>query len=227
MATSDWAKREVELACKHENPDRKEDTWDYGCACYESALKAYLSLCEDGHSGMSFSFTRDILIRLLNSLPLTPIEDIPESWVHVYDTDDGEPVYQCNRMSRLFKTVHSDGSVSFDDNNYTCTDLVSGWNYSGGGAHDILKRYIPPITFPYYPKLGKYKIVTEEYLTDRKNGDFDTKAYLWIETPDKVRIEVNEYYAEVDREWKQISKEEFDERVGMHNKREAEEELRS
>lgn len=49
----DWAKREVEIACKKENPNRKEGEFDYGCACYESALKAFESLCDDGHSGFS------------------------------------------------------------------------------------------------------------------------------------------------------------------------------
>ncbi len=37
----DWAKREVEIACKKENPSRKESEFDYECACYESALKAF------------------------------------------------------------------------------------------------------------------------------------------------------------------------------------------
>lgn len=51
MSMKEWAKREVDLACKHDNPDRKEGEFDYGCACYESALKAFTSLMEDGHSG--------------------------------------------------------------------------------------------------------------------------------------------------------------------------------
>ena len=52
MSLQEWAKNEVEIACKRENPDRKEGEFDYGCACYESALKAFESLCEDGHSGI-------------------------------------------------------------------------------------------------------------------------------------------------------------------------------
>ena len=35
MSMLEWAKREVEIACKNENPDRKEGEFDYGCACYE------------------------------------------------------------------------------------------------------------------------------------------------------------------------------------------------
>ena len=75
MSMIDWAKREVELACKRENPNRKDGEFDYICACYESALKAYECLCDDGHSGMSFGITKNILIRLMNDVPLTPITD--------------------------------------------------------------------------------------------------------------------------------------------------------
>ena len=64
MSMSVWAKREIQIACSREAPDRKDGEWDYGCGCYESALKAYLSLMDDGHSGMSFSFTAAILKRL-------------------------------------------------------------------------------------------------------------------------------------------------------------------
>lgn len=44
----DWARNEVAIACKKENPNRKEGEFDYGCACYESVLKAFESLTEDG-----------------------------------------------------------------------------------------------------------------------------------------------------------------------------------
>ena len=43
----DWAKKEVEIACNKENPDRKENEFDYGCACYASALKAFESLYKE------------------------------------------------------------------------------------------------------------------------------------------------------------------------------------
>ena len=52
-----WAKNEVRLACERENPNRKEGEFDYGCACYESALKAFKSLAEDDHSGFSIGLT--------------------------------------------------------------------------------------------------------------------------------------------------------------------------
>ena len=63
MSMYDWAEQECRIACKKENPDFNFDgeDFDYGCSCYKSALKAYQGLCEDGHSGTSFNFTRRIL----------------------------------------------------------------------------------------------------------------------------------------------------------------------
>lgn len=80
MNLLDWAKREVEIACKHENPYRKEGEFDYGCACYESALKAFESLLEDGHYGFSIKMTQAILNRMIDEQPLTPIEDTDDIW---------------------------------------------------------------------------------------------------------------------------------------------------
>lgn len=62
----EWVKREIELACERERGNRPKDEFDYGCACYESALKAYKSLLGGGHSGMSIGYTKHILDRLID-----------------------------------------------------------------------------------------------------------------------------------------------------------------
>lgn len=59
MSMMEWAKREVEIASKRERGDKPESEWDYGCACYDSALKAFESLCGDGHSGFSIGITKE------------------------------------------------------------------------------------------------------------------------------------------------------------------------
>ena len=65
---SDWAAREVALASQKEREGAEDkDDWDYGVACYESALRAYRSLERDGHSGMSIQITKSILNRLIPS----------------------------------------------------------------------------------------------------------------------------------------------------------------
>ena len=122
MSMTEWAKREVEIASKRERGDKPESEWDYGCACYDSALKAFESLCGDGHSGFSIGITKGILNRLIDGKPLTPIEDIEDVWnVCSRGENGGVVTYQCKRMSSLFKDVYPDGTVKYHDNDrYYC-----------------------------------------------------------------------------------------------------------
>ena len=219
MSMTDWARHEVEIACKREAPDRNEGEWDYGCACYESALKAYESLMEDGHSGMSFSITRNILIRLMAEKPLTPIADTPDVWNDV-TYSDGKKTYQCRRMSSLFKHVHDDGSVTYSDNErYYCKNMATGHTYHCGLESGILNEMFP-ITMPYMPAAKPYVIHTAEFLTDRKYGDIDTKAVYSVTTPDGDKVTIDRYFAETPDGWQKIDRTEFQKRVQMHNERE-------
>ena len=221
MSMTDWARHEVELACKREAPDRNEGEWDYGCFCYESALKAYESLVNDNHSGMSWNITKNILIRLMEDKPLTPIEDVPEVWNDVtYGRNDGAKTYQCNRILSLFKYVYPDGTVKYNDvQRYYCLDNDSNIPYTGGGASDILNKMFP-ITMPYSPKDKPYVFRCGTFLTDRKNGDFDTKAYYTVTDPDGNEIVISRYFAEVNGKWEEIPYNEFLKRVHKHNTRE-------
>lgn len=196
MSMLEWAKREVEIACKNENPDRKEDEFDYGCACYEGALKAFETLCNQGHSGMSIKLTQSILNRLIDGRPLTPIEDTPDVWNDITELkEDGTVEYQCNRMSSLFKKVHTDGKVE-----YTDVDRVYGvdiYNPHSTYGSSLLTRIINemfPIKMPYMPDSRSYKIVTTDFLVDPKNGDFDTIALFTLTKPNGEKIEVNRYF---------------------------------
>lgn len=54
-------------------------------------------------------------------------------------------------------------------------------------------------------------LYTQTFLTDRKNGDFDTRALLYVITPDGERIDLNVYKTDDGNGgWKQITKEEYD-----------------
>lgn len=219
----EWAKKEVEIACKRENPNRKKGEFDYGCACYVSAFKAFESLTEDGHSGYSIGITKNILNRLIDGMPLTPIEDTDDVWGMPYTNDDGEMVYQCNRMSALFKTVHSDGSVDYSSNDYCyCIDINNPKiTYYSGLARRIIHKMFP-ITMPYMP--GKpIKVYCEGFLTDKKNGDFDTVGVFYAlkeENGEPIRIEINRFFREPFESeefpgWVEISKEEYDKRKSI------------
>lgn len=224
MSMSEWAKREVEIACKRERGDKPDNEWDYGCACYESALKAYNSLMEDGHSGFSMDITKQILMRLLDGKPLTPIEDTDDVWIDAtYKRNDGKH-YQCKRMTSLFKDVYKDGTVKYSDVNRVMSyDLNANPNI--GFFSGLVSRVIDemfPIEMPYAPEDKSIKVYTREFLTNRENGDFDTVSILYAVFPNGERKEINRYFKETKKAWKEIDSAEFSECRNMHLKRENE-----
>lgn len=215
----DWAKREVEIACKKENPNRKEGEFDYGCACYESALKAFESLLEDGHSGFSIKMTQAILIRLLDGQPLTPIEDTDDIWNECSRPKDGPKVYKCKRMSSLFKDVYADGTVKYYDvNSSYCVDINDPSAACNFGLVFKIINEMFPIVMPYMP--GKpIKVYCEDFLTDKKNSGFDTVGVLYAlktENGKQEKIGINRFFREPEGDeegsWTEISKEEYYER---------------
>ena len=211
MGMKEWAEREVQIACKRENPDRKECEWDYGCACYESALKAFNSLMEDGHSGMSIGFTKQILNRLIDGNPLTPIEDTEDVWNDITDRHEDYETYQCKRMSSLFKDIYSDGSVKYSDiDRIECVDFYNGNTYYSGFISRIVDEMYP-ITMPY---LGgeTYKVYVSDFLYDENNGDFDTIKIHYILKPDGEKITVDRYFKESDSGFVEIDLDEYSER---------------
>lgn len=213
MSMSEWAKREIKIACKRERGDKDPNEWDYGVACYESAYKAFKSLMEDERSGVSIEFTIGILNRLIQCKPLTPIEDAPDIWGEVGFVNAGLVKYlQCRRMSSFWKEIYPDGTINYIDNDrvvvYYIDHPTVGW-HNGMITHLIHEMF--SITMPYYPESTPYKVYIYEGLTDPKNGDWDTTAILYVIKPDGERVEINRYFDDTD-DSREITKEEYRER---------------
>lgn len=217
-----WAENELEIAKRREKGNAPEDKWDYGCSCYDSAYKAFSSLCEDGHSGASIGFTKAILNRLIETKPLTPIEDTEDIWnlcARNFDGTDKVAEYQCKRMSSLFKTEYKDGTVSYSnvDQCYG-KDINTGATYTGGLMRRIIEE-LYPISMPYMPG-ERIEVSTEDFLTYKKNGDFDTVGIFYALISGE-KVEINRFFAEMEdypkeKEtypgWVEISEKEYSER---------------
>lgn len=226
MSIQEWAKLEVEIAKKRERGNASsEDEFDYGCACYDSALKAFKSLCDDGHSGLSNGFTKAILNRLIDGKPLVPIEDTDDIWnLCDYGENYKYTQYQCKRMSSLFKKVYPDGTIIYSNiEQCYCEDINTGSTYTSGLESNVI-RELYPITMPYMPG-DRIKVVTEQCLTYKKNSDFDTKGILYC-VKDGEKIEINRFFAEsqdypdrkecsVGHGWVEISLDEFNKRKAI------------
>lgn len=207
---SDWAEREVAIACKGED--------SYGTGCYQSALKAFRSLCNDGHSGFSIGLTKQILDRLIDGKPLTPITDNPEEWNECCDFDrDGKAVYQNSRMYALFKYVYDDGTVEYSDVDRTILievqDDGTETPWHSGLASKLVNEICGPITLPYIPSDKPYKVYAQQFdSVNAEPGCFDTSYIIKIVDPEGNEIPCERFYAETYRDMEEISEEEYNRR---------------
>lgn len=214
---SDWAEMEVNLALKN-------NTDPYGSGCLKSALKAFRSLCDDGHSGCSIGFTQSILNRLIEGKPLSPIEDDPDLWNECCGYDnEGKAVYQNARMSGLFKDVFPDGTTKFHDVDRVMLveieDDGTETTWHSGLASKLVDEIIGPITLPYYPKAKPYKVYAQQFdSVNAEVGCYDTTHIIKIVGPEGNEIPCERFYAEMDTGMEPISKEEYDRRRASYEK---------
>ena len=236
MSMLEWAKREVELAIEDgKQYAEDEEEFDYGAECFRSALRAFESLLNDGHTGFSISMTRDILIRLIDGKCLTPIVDTDNVWdtvrCHIIESPKGEYTSsQCLRMYSLFKNVYVDGTIEYHDNNRVVVVVLDENGnehfWVSGHASEIVHEMFP-ITMPYMPAEKPYKIYANEFLFDKRNHptwDFDTIGYTYVVTPEGKEIEVNRYFKETKKDGVvEISREEYEKRYKTYTNRLAKE----
>lgn len=210
MSMIKWAEREIAAACKRENPNWDGKSFDYGCSCYQSALKAYKSLMDDGHSGFSFNMTKNILEKLLDEIPLSPITD-DDFFADKYESLESDKNLksrglkshiQCPRRSSLFREEDLEGNIKYKDiDRYYCIDAEKPSNtFSSATANFIDELY--PIKMPYVPSSTSFKVYVREWLTDKAHGDFDV-------------VEVIGYRDQQDQ-WHDYSKLIYDDGYGIH-----------
>ena len=201
MKQSEWIEEEVKIAKAEAEDD------GYLSMCIDSAYKAYQSLLEDGHSGYSFGLTSSVLKRMLENKPLTAIKDIPDDWMLTYKSDSLE-VYQCKRMSSLFKDIKKDGDkeiVTYSDvDRYRCVDSITGDTCTMGLGRDIIDE-LYPITMPYYPPVGYFKIFTDERGSSGTSKDEIT--FLYLITPDGEKVMLNRRFIANGYGWKEVKNE--------------------
>lgn len=221
MSLLGWAEKEIELAMKAEKDASKENDGycmdGYVKACYDSAFKAFKSLVEDEHSGMSIRITKGILDRLIDGKPLAPLTGENDEWRYDYTNDKGVKCFQNKRMSAFFRDAYPDGTVKYTDLDRSyCIDINDGITYSSGLVRDVVDE-LYPISLPYFPPANAMKVYFENFLVDEKNGCFDTVGIFYL-IKDGEKIEINRFFKDGNSDenpWEEISLEEYEERKKM------------
>lgn len=193
-----WARNEVDLAKKYNAEDSPDDPWmiAYGDACYESALKAFTTFVGDGHSGMSITIAQSFLNRLINLKPLTPIQESDDIWNEI-NSNEELTLYQCSRMSSLFKTVYADGRIVYSDNDRWLTHSLGDTEiryYSGLTTRVMDELY--PIEMPYFPAAKPFNVTQEDFFAKGEGEEVPayTAGILYVVDDENSQSIVNKFY---------------------------------
>lgn len=179
MINVEWAENEIKLA--------KEEADDFNKNLLDAAFQAYMKFYKEGRTGYSVDNVSEIIKRLLEQKPLTPIKDLQEEWVVGYEGDDRTD-YVSKRLSTLIKSVSKDGTVTYDDLNRSfCVDVSTGDVSRFRFGLDLV-NVMYPIKMPYYPQLGYFKVYYK-YLEDPEGICFE-----YLIKPDGEKVTLNWSY---------------------------------
>ena len=205
-------REEVEYAIDCERKSAVEENdynfLDYVVECYRSALRTYETMAADGHSGMSWSLTRQIFARLAEGKPLKPLNslvDRPQEWIPNNNFEDDIARFNNKRYSPLLCELTKNGKFYHDVDRWRFYELDNPdvpW-YCGSLSRYMDEHY--PITFPYNPV--NIHVRMEELLTDPAHGDYDAQRIIDFVDPETGEtVKVDACFEEVDGEWQEIGK---------------------
>lgn len=173
----------------------------YKLECIKSAMRAYCSLCADGHSGYSIFETMSFLKRMVEHLPLTPLTDDESEW-NLIDPADGEDnfdLFQSRRSPSVFKKVYADKTVYNDVDRVVVRDIDTGLDWHCGFYTKMVDDMFP-VEMPYMPSSKKFIVEVREFNSvDAKPGSYNTVLVSRIIPPEGIGecINLNKMYKEV------------------------------
>ena len=213
-STTERVREEVEYAidCERNSAIEENDYnfLDYAVECYRSALRVYETMAAEGHSGMSWSLTRQILNRLMEGKPLKGLNsypDRPEEWGERSNwIVDDSAVLNNIRYPALSYRVNASGKAIYHDIDRWVFETPDHYRLSWHNG--FLSNYLDekfPIQFPYNPVTIHVRI--EEILTDPAHGDFNARRIIDFVDPETGKtVKVDACFEEVDGEWQEIGK---------------------
>lgn len=187
-----WAEKEIKRAIELADPDyiprkvgfieralekigneplKKDEFLGYETACYLTAINAFHEI-ESGEVGNT-GLIRDTLIRLMDGLPLTPIDDDPETWINMDDERGWKypthTVFRSTRYFHLYKIVLKNGEVRYEDarsvllvddsEKVILKPLLCLENGFYNNPAEIIVNELFPISLPYIPSKEQFKVV--------------------------------------------------------------------
>lgn len=98
-----------------------------------------------------------------------------------------------------------------------CYDINHPTVCHHSGLVDSIINGIWPITMPYCPD-GTIKVYCEDFLTNKKNGDFDTVGIFYAIKSDGTKVDISRFFKKdepFDTDWVELSREQYDNRKAV------------
>lgn len=174
MSLLEHAQRELQLAGLFDKDS------DYGGMLGEAVMRMIKVFSDEGHSGFSAGQTINIFKRVANYECLTPLTGKDDEWVDVAQYGNGNPVFQNNRVSSVFKDEN--GRAYYLNGIIWKTQKGTTWSGEADGINS--RQYIKE--FPFTPKTFYIDVIENEVSKD--NWEFHIVDMKQLEP-------VKEYYA--------------------------------
>jgi hypothetical protein len=117
----------------------------------ENVIQLLKVFSTQGHSGSSAPYAISYFERLAKHKPLGPLTGEDREWVHVYDTDEGNAVYQNRRLGTVFKEVALDGTADcYDIDGIVFFEYYRDADGVQQKSHYTCRESRVPVEFPYF-----------------------------------------------------------------------------
>lgn len=142
----DWAKNELYRLNKSGDEEQEMINNDI--------LEIIKVFAGQGHTGFTASYALNIIKRLLDWKPITPLTGEDNEWNDVTEWDDGRNLQQNKRCSAVFRENYDNSTAYYIDGKVFSDDGGKTWFTKGG------KESAVPVTFPYkVPEKPEYIII--------------------------------------------------------------------
>lgn len=188
---------------------------------YKAALEMHKALQEMGRKFPAYNAEKAFnwLTRLYEGEYIAPITDEESEW-KLEKTCKDYAVYRSKRLYTLKKEVFN-GKTKYSDTKRVRAvnlELNSNISFFSPIALCFMDKAMP-IKMPYYPSSNPIKVYMREFLTDRKNGDFDTISLEYAILPNGKKLLIDKHYKDTETDFVEITLDELLQRKQMHYER--------
>lgn len=224
MKNIEWIKDELKMLT--ESVDDDDSVKEIKIKAYYSILKGMEAFTENMGSDFitGSEIAQDVFNKIIKGTPLTPIQNIDEDWVKlINDSDDGSEIYCHKRMNTLYKVIEN-GEVSYSGGKEFIVFCDGEMVYGSFliAILEVLNKYYP-VSFPFIPTRGIYKINIEKCLSNRENDtssdNADTIHIINIVEPDGNTTNVDVYYGKNNGTWTEINESDYEARLTLSQHR--------